>query len=82
MMQGELLMRQHGPSKQGVEFDGDGCVADVSYNAVVPSAQSLNHNDPLTQPRVDHVSGWQRGTLRCCDLKLLCVNLKLESNVS
>ena len=61
MMPGELLTRRHGPSEQGVEFNGDGCVADISYDAVVPSAWSLNHNDPLTQPRVDHVGSWQRG---------------------
>lgn len=82
MMPGELLTRRHGPSEQCVEFDGDGCVSDISNDAVVPSARSLNHNNPLTQPRVDQVGGWQRGTLRCCDVKLSCVDLELESNVS
>ena len=82
MMPGELLTRRHGPSEQRVEFDGDGCVPDVSYNAVVPSARSLYHNDPLTQPRVHQVGGWQRRTLRCRNLKFLGVDLELESTVS
>ena len=81
-MPGELLTWRHSPSEQGIEFDGDGCVSNVLNNAMVPSVRSLNHNDPLTQPRVDQVGSWQRRTLRCHNLKFLGVDLKLESNVS
>lgn len=63
MMPDELLARRPSPSEQCVEFDGDGGVSEVSDDTKVPFARSLDHDNPLTQPRVDQVGIWQRRSL-------------------
>jgi hypothetical protein len=72
------LAWQDSPGKQGIDFDGDQSVSDVSDNAIVPSALSLNDNDPSTQQRVDQLASWEGRGLGCQNLKLSHIDLELS----
>jgi hypothetical protein len=78
VMPDEWLNRRDGPGEQGLEFDVNRGVSDVSDDAIVPSVRSMSDDDPSTQQRVDQVAGREGRGLGCRDLKLLQVDLELS----
>jgi hypothetical protein len=77
MMPGIWLARRDGPGEQGVDFDGDRSVSDVSDDATVPFALSLSDDDPSAQQRVDQVASREGSGLGCRNLKVSRVDLEL-----